>query len=284
MKIPVFISFLFLVTVLNAQTIFPENGSWYQKYHSIAWGHGGEVLWDITTYSTYAINGELIVNDKRYLELYNNNVFESYIFVDSLRVFFGENIDSLRLLYDYSLNVGDSFQFYGPSYTNGNNLLNLEVISTDSILIGEEMRKRITFSDFAGYGTGPLWIQGIGDVNFGGIELDYSYVSWFANTTTLLCFIDNGINLFGNCVTSVPDIKAAPLFTPNPSEGPIQISFSNFSKPAHIRLFSSDGRLIYNSDCLNNSLDIDLSSKGRGLYFLEISDINKRAVEKVIIR
>jgi hypothetical protein len=284
MKTPVLISLLLIGLAMNAQTIFPEDGSWYQKYHSIAWGHGGEVLWDITEYSNYTVNGELIVNDQRYLKLYNYNVFESYIFVDSQKVYFGDNIDSLRLLYDYGLNVGDSFQFYGPLYPYGNSQLNLQVISTDSVMIGDEMRKRIVFSHFSGYGAGPVWIQGIGDVNFGGVELDYSYVAWYANTTTLLCFSEGGVNIYGNCVTGVPDIEREPLVFPNPADRQVTINLQHFAKPVHIQLFSADGRLVLHQETGEPSLQIDLPQECKGLYFLVVTDKYRCETDKIIFR
>ncbi|MFH1120069.1 MAG: T9SS type A sorting domain-containing protein [Bacteroidota bacterium] len=282
MKTPVLISLLLISLALKSQTIFPDNGLWYQKYHSIAWGHGGEVLWDITEYSNYAVNGDLIVNDKRYLKLYNYNVFEGYIYVDSLKVYFGVNIDSLRLLYDYGLNVGDTFQFYGPDYPYGYSQLNLQVISTDSLMIGDENRKRITFSNFSGYGAGPVWIQGIGDVNFGGIELDYSYVAWYANSTTLLCFSEGGVNIYGNCVTSVPFIGMVPLVSPNPADGLVILNLQQFAKPVCIQLLSADGRMVIQQETGESSLKIDLPEEGKGMYFLVVTDKYKRETAKII--
>ena len=165
-------------TTAQSQGVFSDNGSWYRKYHSIAWGHGGEVLWDITTYNTYWINGDTLINGNTFYKLYDGNAFAVYITTDSLKVYCGEDPGNLRVLFDYGLEAGDSFEFYGPDYPYGT--LNQTVNMVDSVMIGGVIRKRIHFQNFECYGSGPLLIEGIGDVHFGGIELNYSYVAWYA--------------------------------------------------------------------------------------------------------
>jgi hypothetical protein len=284
MKKILLISLLLFSISLCAQTIFPDNGRWYQKYHSIAWGHGGEVLWDITTYSNFKVQGDSVMNGSDYLKLYENNVFSGYILVDSLKVYFGNHPDSLYLLFDYGLSLGDTFHFHGPNYTGGNDNLTLSVISTDTVLIYGVYRKRILFSEFPGYGAGPSWIQGIGDVNFGGIETDYSYVSWANNTNTLLCFSQDGENIFGSCAVGLTEPEKVGQIGPNPSHGIFTMRINDQEVPYNIQVYSSTGQLVESRTPGNLIESFDLTSEGKGLYFLRTIGKNGSKTFKVIIQ
>lgn len=281
MKNLVIIFLLFACISVQAQEVFPDNGSWYRKYHSIAWGHGGEVLWDITTYNTYWVNGDTLINGDLFYRLFDGNTMATFIKPDSLKVWCGEDPGNLRLLFDYGLMPGDRFQFYGINYPYGKENLNRVVTSVDSVLIGGVFRKRIHFSPFVSYGIGPLFIEGIGDVNFGGIELDYSYVAWWANTTTLLCFSSNGTNLYGNCVTGVKYITAETRIFPNPTTGLLEADLSEFELPVTIKIFTSTGQLI-NTFVLNNRNQL-FNISNEGLFFVAISDNNRMAMQKVVV-
>jgi hypothetical protein len=281
MKNQVIIFFLFACFSVQAQEVFPDNGSWYRKYHSIAWGHGGEVLWDITTYNTYWVNGDTLINGDLFYRLFDGNTMATFIKPDSLKVWCGEDPGNLRLLFDYGLMPGDRFQFYGINYPYGEENLNRVVTSVDSVLMGGIFRKRIHFSPFDSYGIGPLFIEGIGDVNFGGIELDYSYVAWWANTTTLLCFSSNGTNLYGNCFTGVKYITTETRIFPNPTTGLLEADLSEFELPVTIKIFTSTGQLI-NTFVLNNRNQL-FNISNEGLFFVAISDNNRMAMRKVVV-
>lgn len=275
----VMLMLIVFTTTAQSQGVFPDNGSWYRKYHSIAWGHGGEVLWDITTYNTYRINGDTLINGNTFYKLYDGNAFAVYITTDSLKVYCGEDPGNLRVLFDYGLEAGDSFEFYGPDYPYGT--LNQTVNMVDSVMIGGVMRKRIHFQNFSGYGSGPLLIEGIGDVHFGGIELNYSYVAWYANTTTLLCFNSNGTNIYGECTTGISYSNPAPRVYPNPSAGHIGIDLSGFSLPVTITMLTTDGRLTGTWKSADDRFQI--FSRNKGIYLLVISDGSSRSVQRVVI-
>ena len=116
MKNLVIIFLLFACFSVQAQEVFPDNGSWYRKYHSIAWGHGGEVLWDITTYNTYWVNGDTLINGDLFYRLFDGNTMATFIKPDSLKDWSGDDPGNIRFLFDYCLMPGQRFQFYGINY------------------------------------------------------------------------------------------------------------------------------------------------------------------------
>jgi len=254
---------------LFAQTVFPETGRWNQKYHSIAWGHGGEVIWDITEYHTYTSTGTTVINNQTFTILNLDGQFNSYILTDGLKVYRGVEADSLQLFYDYGLNPGDTFRFPAPNFSSYPYEIVLEVLSVDTVFIGGENRRRLVFSDIPSYGNGPLWIQGIGDVNFGGIETDYSYTSWNANTKNLECFADNGVNIYGTCTLGYEKRPALSKLYPNPGRGIFHLQLDAFHPPLHIAVFSTDGRLIQSFESAQSYENIQLE---KGVYLLKISD------------
>jgi hypothetical protein len=282
-KFSIGLAIVFIVLRANAQVYFPEAGYWDQKYHSIAWGHGGEVIWDITTYSTFAVQGDTLVNDTLFYRVLKNNVFAYYFCEIGQKVYFGSVTNDLRLIYDYSLQVGETFQFYAPSYSGWPNDLVRTVSAIDSVFIGGTWRKRITFNNFPGYGPGPKWIQGIGDVNFGGLETDYSYISWYANTKTLLCFYDFGTPLFGLCTTGQAEKEAIQLIYPNPCSNSLFIETPSYKLPADLSMYSIQGNLVMKKTILNENEILNLENCNPGLYILYLNNHDEMVSRKILI-
>ncbi len=280
MKSILIISALIACVTASAQNIFPENGSWDQKYHSIAWGHGGEIMWDYTIYSQYTLNGDTIAGGNRYLKLFRNHDFAGYIYIDSLQVRVGPAIDSLWVLFDFGLKPGDTFIFHAPSYSYG--MLEGTVSLVDSVLVKGEYRKRIKFDAFSGYGSGPEWIEGVGDVNFGGIELDFSYVAWWANTNTLICFSQDRVNIYGKCDLGVPEENPGAKLWPNPTCGPLSIELDFRGRAIPVYVYDATGRLVYSEKFENKLAYIDLSGMKKGIYLIAIKENENYTYRKII--
>ena len=276
--------FIFLLAIItttaSTQSVFPDHGLWEQKYHSIAWGHGGEIIWEYTTYSNFSIIGDTVSQNDTLLKLFKNQQFNGYIHVQNQKVFYGTHPDSLRILFNFGLNPGDTFTFNAPSYSYG--ILQSTVSSIDSVLIKGEYRKRINFNNFPGYGAAQ-WIEGIGDVNFGGIELDYSYASWQGNTNTLLCFSQDGISLYGTCTIGIPETAASFNIWPNPTTGPVSIVQNLSGRPQKILVFDETGRLILEETVKSLAAEIDLTGFNNGIYLIVIQN-NKRITYQKIVK
>lgn len=280
MKSAISILLLFIGLSLKAQTVFPDNGTWDQKYHSIAWAHGGEVMWDFTFYRRHTIEGDSMAGAQRLLKLFENQKFKGYIRVDSLKVSFGTTSDTMYVLFDFGLKTGDSFTFHAPDYTGGT--LQSQVSIVDSVFIAGEYRKRIFFNDFPNYGAGPVWIEGIGDIKFGGIELDYSYVSWLGNTNTFICFVQNGGNIYGSCDLRIQENEVIKQVWPNPTQGYITMQITSSGKPELVEVIDISGRKVFSGSFETDQVTIDLSYLKPGMYFISLYENGMKSFRKII--
>jgi hypothetical protein len=271
---------------LKAQTSFPAQGNWYQKYHSIAWGHGGEIIWDITTFNSYAVAGDTVIGDSTFFRLQKNHALNYLVYEGGDKVYVGTDPDTLRLWFDYGLNPGDTFQFHAPSYSGWPYVLRLEVLSTDSVMVKGVVRKHIVFADIPGYGAGPEWIQGIGDINFGGLELDYSYVSWYANTMSLECFSQAGLNVYGVCTLGIDEITSSSMVSPNPSGGVFWLNAQDLVYPLHINAYNTGGMNVYSGEIRTRENPLlDLTALPSGVFLLKITDKQgKSKSQKILIQ
>jgi hypothetical protein len=286
MKKLVFIIIILLISIsiVKSQVCFPDHGTWNQKYHSIAWGHGGEILWDVTYYNTYRVTGDTTFGDSTFYRLVKNSSLNYFVYEDSEKVYVGSDPSSLRLWFDYSLNPGDTFQFYAPNYSAWPYVLRLQVSSADSVMIQGVMRKHIVFEEIPGYGAGPEWIQGIGDINFGGLEMDYSYVAWYGNTMTLECFTQSGQNIFGVCTLDVPENITNSLVHPNPSSGLFRVNTHESVYPLYIDVLNIEGKRVYSGPIFTKEdALINLTTLAPGVYLLRITDRNGHSFSQKIM-
>jgi len=139
--------------------------------------------------------------------------------------------DESTLLYDFSLEEGDTVQLYGDpgqKYT---------VLQVDSIeLLNGDFRKRWVFS-LQFYHTNAVWIEGIGNTTIYLLnpgDLDGSTIE----TVTLCCYENEELvymnDTFDTCYldwvnVSETDIETIKVY-PNPTKGIITLSFQQFHK------------------------------------------------------
>ncbi|MDR1739457.1 MAG: T9SS type A sorting domain-containing protein, partial [Bacteroidales bacterium] len=115
-------------------------------------------------YNRYEINGDTVIDSKQYKKMLygcpqNQSYFGAFREQDKKVFFIENNSGNERLVYDFSLNTGDTFVRYdgvSDSYI-------MIVSSIDTINIGGGLRKRINFVERTDY-NGGAWIEGIGDM------------------------------------------------------------------------------------------------------------------------
>jgi len=205
-----------------------------------------------------------------------------YLKLDSKRLYAGLHVDSLEIVYDFNLNIGDSFVqkvSYGVSYDEFDTLL---VTSVDSVEIGGVLRKRITFNDFSAYihdydlflnRIGMMWVEGIGDLHY-GFALRPSTRYNLLSTWELNCFTEYSFPIYGDCAPASlnEETNLGLRVYPNPANQQITFDFKDaLSTNATITIFSANGQLISNTKTLNTSqTTINLENWNTGFYFYQI--------------
>ncbi|MFI5204640.1 MAG: T9SS type A sorting domain-containing protein [Flavobacteriales bacterium] len=192
------------------------------------------------------------------------------------KVFFVAPGDTTEeLLYDFTLQVGDTVQGYltSPPYPNDT------VISIDSVLIGSSYRKRWFINSCY-----PIYlIEGIGST-YGLIEYSPNCLpdAW---TYSLTCFQQNGQTLYPNTSTTCELITSVNpanenenkiTVFPNPSNGSVTVQFDQTIEI--IQLTDLTGKIILNQK-LNSQTSFQIDHLLSGTYILTTID-NKNRLSK----
>ena len=71
---------------------------------------------------------------------------------------------------------------------------------------------------------------------------------------------------------------------PNPSTGKFEISVSDKAPTkTSVRVFNAIGELIYNVESANNTINMDLSTQPKGMYFAEIKTEKGKVTKKIVL-
>src|SRR5690554_2173053 len=211
-------------------------------------------------------------------------------------VFKGGNIlgDILHpgLIYDFSLNVGDTFTHY--FYFSFPQIF--EVKSIDTIDYAGATRKRFNIGLYGDtiapyYYVGKL-IEGIGNIQ--GLMYDIYYnltlcMYWGLNR----CYEHDGELLYHNysqgtedCITPLVGLENISLednsitIYPNPTNSEVNISSENIINS--IEIYNSLGQRVYQSVVNSNTKTIDISSFTNGVYILGVNTENGVIRKKII--
>lgn len=240
----------------------------------------------------YLMTTDTILNGFRYRQIWSvdahvngGNVYVGGILEDSLKkVYFkfpsnpGDTSTNIgNLIFDFSLNLNDSFN-------------NCRLLSIDTILVEQELRRKFTFSPVQYETTNDIWIEGLGSVYFGlGIETPYCHIE-----NSNLCKVFEGSSL----VYSHPD-SLCPLSSVI-NTAAFETRLSVYPDPVtdicNIQL--TGGQLIFKATILDLTgravmpLTINVAGSkssfntgplNAGIYFLEVSSTSgKNAVVKFV--
>ncbi len=255
----------------------------------------------ILTKHQFTIIGDTIIRNTNYKKMYstdydsltNNLIYMAAIREDSMHrvyVLFSPNNpivynhnynDSAEtLIYDFSLNVGDTF-FVSASPES------IHIVNTiDSILVSGLWRKRISFIQ-NGISL-RIWIEGIGDTK----GLFFPLMIEFESYRLLTCYEDsqifwtnpllvqNGIDCFSVGIPEVGGDTKAPFVRvyPNPTSSTLNFEFEQaINESSIISIYNTLGQkvkevVIYKSQ---NSFFVNLNEFENGIYFYQISSRNR---------
>ncbi|MBK8846715.1 MAG: T9SS type A sorting domain-containing protein [Bacteroidetes bacterium] len=261
----------------------------------------------VCTYQQTQITGDTIVNNKflQKVDSSKSEIFDSlclkpwiYIHTDSNKVFAGTDPNSLNLLYDFTLNVGDSFTFNAVTNTPFPNTYALAVDSVDTLILGGVPRKRIKFTRIPFYQMyqDPIqWVQGIGDLTYGFV-LDYGFIVYanYVNTgnCALSCFTDSISSVFGNCTygscaldlieTQIPNYSIFPI----PANNELFINHPFDLRNMTVQLYNSLGEKILDKIFagVSASISLDVSKINNGIYFVSLTQGEQIKTYKIVIK
>ncbi|MFH0893520.1 MAG: T9SS type A sorting domain-containing protein [Bacteroidota bacterium] len=237
-------------------------------------------------YYKYMVGSNQLIDDSIYTpELYcllREDTLSGKVFI--LRKNYNNGNIYEDLLFDYSLNTGDTLKSILYNYPTVDSISNFQ-------LYNGEFRK-IFYMNVFGSSSFParFYIEGVGGDN--GITEPFVGVclSGFDAWTEIICHRKNLTNLYGNCnimMNKNEYVSIHPLkFYPNPFSNKVSIIPAYKDNIEHTyQVFNSEGILLYNERHLNNGIvQIDLTFLKKGFYYLVV--INQKgeikAREKII--
>ena len=191
-----------------------------------------------------------------------------------------------RLLYDFTLEVGDTFPyspfFYGyDDYGEETySMMVVERVDTVQLLNGESRREIVSNMVTSGIyeEVQERWIEGLGSIHGPLFPLNPKLLAVEVNEEfTLVCFSENDELLYHNprfasCLTTtnVVDNDETDQFVkiyPNPARNFIVICSEYSAHIKHITIYDSTGTIIIQS---SNTLKIDISGLGTGMYLCKV--------------
>ncbi len=177
-----------------------------------------------------------------------------------------------RLLYDFSLNIGDTLHTINFDGSE----VDFPILTIDSILIDGNFRK--TYINNA-----VSIIEGIGS-NRGLFETGSS---GFSSSWQLTCFQQNGNSIYPSSGTTcnlithtneLSKLNSKLLIYPNPFDEFCTVYYSNFesSESTEIIIYNSEGKLLRKEPMTSNRTIFHRNSMAAGLYLFQI--VNKKEI------
>lgn len=282
MKKPLLLILLFSIITIHAQefSMTDQGNQWILRISQFCGDLPDCSEFEISGYRT---NGEQDINGITYsiIEFYNTLTnqwqFSSSLRQEGDRVYIlQQNQEEESLLYDFTLEVGDSAIIFPieAEDTNENGIADVTAVTTE--FIAGEMRKVITFDVSAPDSTFSefeQWIEGIGSTT----NLIHPFRSIIDATYNLGCFGD-GIEFFpfseeGDCsllnISEVPEITTS--LTPNPIRDQSTLTINNFQNNTIISFYNVLGQYINQKRIITPTTIINHNDfPSSGIYFYQI--------------
>jgi hypothetical protein len=258
---------------------------------------------------TFVYDGTKLLNGHDYSQVFitqepvyipgsSLNYFKGYIREENDVVYYMYiGMEEELILYDFNLQPGDVAPFFtfccGSSY-------DVSLHSIDSILIGDEYRRRFIFDTIWDYSNmlAEVWIEGIGSVH--GLFHPSTvrlYSGDLPDAINLTCFEHEGLNVWSNpsynmcymnTLTAIPE-KTIENYSikPNPAKDYFKVSLDEASGPYQINLYNLTGSRVLSTvtSGANNQAVVSVRHLRAGLYLVEIvnSKTDHRHVSKLLI-
>lgn len=266
---------------LTAQSLADEGNKWnVADYPTFS---------PITTSYSILIGKDTIANDLRYNKVFyssdslnlNWRYGNQLIRQDSTKKVFIKEFDNEEyLLYDFDLNLNDTFQIEG--------ICTLVVTGIDSITLNNgEVRKRLQLNikDYPDWGM-QFWIEGIGS-NYGMIS-HFGFCS-FDYSDGFLCFYKDDELLFPEAppscfITPVNEVTDNKIkIFPNPVSHELTIESTDYNLTKYT-LISLIGKTVQTGTLLGNKNRIYLGNLENGFYTILLGDEKEFRYSKRVLK
>jgi hypothetical protein len=258
------------------------------------YGYGGSPTTKNTLLLQIAANDTLI-NDTLYQKVintgYSDGAYPAGVIgfiredIDEKKVYFRENIEAFyptkdRLLYDFSLETGDTTEVFGLHHCMDNSNA-FTVVSTGTIsLLNDEERKTWHLEPIGqNLGEPDLWIEGIGSLN--GLLFPGCYqMATTSFSLKLLCYYEDDLKLYmsdeDSCYidwTTGLEAHAENSINlyPNPARDHVTLSLPG--EPKHCdtyQIYGLDGIMLGAGNLCEKSVTIPLGNIKPGIYFFYV--------------
>jgi hypothetical protein len=318
------LSICLLISSLSFSQIpdyFPAGAVWNETYKEETGGDMSSDCGSVTSYNL-SIENDVMLGSKMYKRMHKNGVLNShftlvlpqtqefynpacvftvpvsddyYVRQDGQKIYVYLTDTTEHLLYDFDMNVGDSFYYKGSGVFSQNSTdvilwqdsVQCFVDSISSISVDGSFRN-IFYLSHDNYGgisgvedTNSVFIEGIG--NMGGFFCGISRFTEYT-TRTLECFGINNISYWsgsnGLCDLSVglktKDLDINLVYFPNPVVNKMEIDRIESFLINRIEIIDLIGKKTELKFIINesNKISIDLSEFSSGIYFLKLIDFN----------
>jgi hypothetical protein len=207
------------------------------------------------------------------------------------------------LLYDFDVQLGDSMIIHDPQFTLE---LLIKVVKIDSILIKDQLHKRISFLTWYIGEEGPegppdtnIWIEGIGGTKDLLQKQTYMAHTGGSEVIKLLCFFHNENLVYkpenelypDDCFVWVEPTNSGIENQPAGVSGyTIQQRGSTLSVSSErqanfdVEIINPTGRVLLRNTSSGNSLQMDISRLDTGVYIVRMYSENRIYSQKIIIK
>lgn len=267
----------------------------YQSYGQYTSFPRSKTIWSVDN-EKFIMDGDSILNSKLYKKFYYSfdslrNIYFHCLFredtVMKKAYVIEKNKSEEQLVYDFSLNIGDTARIEPLSTMSSNQM---RIVMIDSIKILERFHKRYGVVGVHEIALREYWIEGIGSTmgifnsGAGGITL------WHEPYPALLCVqYENGyiVNMLGPfCYRLRTDIEKIEHhfhileIYPNPFYQSVYVN-SNQNIISY-KIENSKGQLIKQENVGENKFQIDLSGNSNDIYFVTFFTSNGFEIRKLI--
>ncbi len=241
-----------------------------------------------------SLGQKITIDNQEYIEVHIGSSIVGAIRDDTVtrKVYFHNN-NNETILYDFSVNVGDTVFYNHEDY---NYYKTVEYISY--VDINGQQRKMFHLLNSL-FDMPDYWIEGIGSVyRYGllnplnpGIVMDGStpYFGCFTHDT-ISYFVDS--TCLGDCpctdwlVEIMENINSDTeiVIFPNPTKNVLTIEFlSSINHYESFEIFSCLGELVLNQEFFNErQIEINLEFLSKGIYYIRLNGVNRNSMKKFI--